>query len=291
MRKALLAALALTTTATATALTLGTSPALSDSSTVEAAETGMSAKRLDIVGLTSSGTTLVTVSSNNPAKARSTVAVTGLTGDARLVGVDYRAADGRLYGLGDQGGIYTLAPSGAATAFGRLTVALEGTAFGVDVNPAADALRIVSNTGQNLRQAFATPAGPTAVDTRLSTPPTVGDTTGIAGAAYTNNDASPATATTLYDISTTTDSVLVQAPANSGTLSPTGLLGVDATGDAGFDIYSFVQDGKAQGQRAYAALTVGGRSSLYAVTLFNGEARRVGALPQQVTDIAIPLGQ
>ena len=32
---------------------------------------------------------------------------------------------------------------------------LEGENFGVDFNPAANALRIVSDTGQNLRQPFA----------------------------------------------------------------------------------------------------------------------------------------
>jgi len=36
-----------------------------------------------------------------------------------------------------------------ATSFSQLTVPLEGSFFGVDFNPAANALRIISDTGQN----------------------------------------------------------------------------------------------------------------------------------------------
>ena len=58
----------------------------------------------------------------------------------------------------------------------------------------------------------------------------------MTGAAYTNNDLATDTATTLFDLDTTLDQVALQAPANAGTLSATGKLGVDAGGDAGFDI-------------------------------------------------------
>ena len=37
----------------------------------------------------------------------------------------------------------------------QLTVGLDGYFFGVNFNPAANALRIISNTGQNLRHPFA----------------------------------------------------------------------------------------------------------------------------------------
>jgi hypothetical protein len=32
----------------------------------------------------------------------------GLKGDRSLVGIDYRVQDGKLYGVGDQGGVYTI---------------------------------------------------------------------------------------------------------------------------------------------------------------------------------------
>ena len=78
--------------------------------------------------------------------------VTGLTGDTALVGIDFRPATGALVGLGNQGGIYTIDPAtGVATNRVQLSEALSGTSFGVDFNPTVDRLRIVSDTGQNLR--------------------------------------------------------------------------------------------------------------------------------------------
>ncbi|MEK2481574.1 DUF4394 domain-containing protein, partial [Lactobacillus acidophilus] len=70
--------------------------------------------------------------------------------------------DGLLYAVGSSGRIYTInTSSGAATVKATLTAdatdttlpftALSGTEFGVDLNPVADRLRVVSNTGQNLR--------------------------------------------------------------------------------------------------------------------------------------------
>ena len=59
--------------------------------------------------------------------------------------------DGKLYGVGNGGGVYTIDPRTAAATFvNALTVPLDGTTFGVDFNPAADRLRIISDTGQNL---------------------------------------------------------------------------------------------------------------------------------------------
>ena len=69
--------------------------------------------------------------------------------------------------------------------------------------------------------------GATTVNTALTTPPTAGTTLGVTAAAYTNNDLDPTTATTLFDINTTTDRVVIQAPPGNGTLNPTGNLRVD----------------------------------------------------------------
>ena len=79
--------------------------------------------------------------------------ISGLQGsDSALVGMDFRVQDGLLYGVGNGGGLYTIdTDSALATPAGQLTVVLSGTSFGVDFNPAANALRIISDTGQNLR--------------------------------------------------------------------------------------------------------------------------------------------
>ena len=57
-----------------------------------------------------------------------------------------------LYGVGNGGGVYSIDPATAQASFvSQLSVALDGTSFGVDFNPAAGRLRIVSDAGQNLR--------------------------------------------------------------------------------------------------------------------------------------------
>jgi hypothetical protein len=117
--------------------------------------------------------------------------------------------------------------------------------------------------------------------------------TGVTGAAYTNNDADPNTATTLYDIDSMLDQTVIQSPANSGMLAATGKLGVDTGPAVGFDIYGTVRNGTTVDVKGLAALTVGGQSSLYEIALINGRASSQGAFSprHQVIGIAIPLNQ
>ncbi|MBB5874279.1 hypothetical protein F4553_007713 [Allocatelliglobosispora scoriae] len=240
------------------------------------------------IGLTSTQS-LVTFRVDEPARTRSLGAVSGLVGDTRIVGIDYRVQDRKLYGVGEQGGIYTFIGA-AATKVSQLTAALSGQFFGVDFNPAADRLRIVSDTGQNLRHDVT--LGTTITDAPLTYPPAVAAVAGVSAVAYTNNDLDPTTGTTLYDLDTVLDQAAVQSPANAGLLALTGKLGVDAGADAGFDIRSTVYQGKATAATGYAALSVGGRYRLYAVNLITGAARRIGTFPTstQVSDIAVQLG-
>jgi hypothetical protein len=248
--------------------------------------------RLRAVGLTSDQR-LVSFRVNEPDKARGTAKVSGLQGDKRLVGIDFRVQDGKLYGVGDAGGVYTLTANDAkATKVSQLTVALSGTYFGVDFNPAADRLRVVSDTGQNLRHNV-NAGGTTNADTALTYPPATTVVSGVTAVAYTNNDLNADTATALYDIDTMLDQVALQAPANSGQLSPIGKLGVDAGTDAGFDIYSRVRSGRAVDATGYATLSVGGRTALYQISLITGRADRLGSFPggTKVTDLAVSLNQ
>jgi hypothetical protein len=257
-------------------------------------------RSLQVVGLTTDGR-LVRFDGATPGRTRGIGKVKGLAGDQSLVGVDYRVQDGKLYGVGNAGGIYTLSTGdAAATKVGQLTVALSGNSFGVDFNPAANRLRVVSDTGQNLRHNLddataTTPplAGMTVMDGTLTVPPATTPVMGVAGAAYTNNDLDPNTATTLFDLDTAADQIVVQSPANAGALAPTGKLLVDAGPVAGFDIYSRTAVGSTQANLGFATVSVLGRSSLYQVSLLTGRASRIGSFrpSAQVADIAIPLDQ
>lgn len=247
----------------------------------------------DAVGLAKDGTALVRFDTDRPNKAKKPVALKGLQGDDALVGIDRRVQNGKLYGVGDEGGVYTLArTTGRATKVGQLSVALDGTRFGVDFNPAANALRVISDTGQNLRQPFGTgdaPSAPTVADGTLNY---LGVTApGVTGAAYTNNDLAADTATTLFVVDTTLDQVAIQSPANSGSLAATGKLGVDAGADAGFDIRTTLKKGTSVGSTAYAVLSVGGQQRLYTVDLLTGDVSRGGALRHGVSDIAVDLAR
>ncbi|MFF8683142.1 DUF4394 domain-containing protein [Streptomyces sp. NPDC015237] len=249
-------------------------------------------------GLTAVGLTkdqrLVQFNVDQPTRTRSLGKVSGLSGDKKLVGIDFRVQNERLYGVGDKGGVYTLNTMNAkAMKVSQLTVALAGKAFGVDFNPAANRLRIISDTGQNLRHNIDDPAAPrtTTADGTLTNPTTPPSTaTGVTGAAYTNNDLNTATATTLFDLDTMADSISLQSPANAGTLAPTGKLGVNADPDAGLDIHYNPASGM---NYAFATIKTGGAYRLYAVNLLNGKATGKGTFPKkyQVTDLALPIEQ
>ncbi len=226
----------------------------------------------------------------DPGDLRRVGEISGLKGDSRIVGIDFRVQNGKLYGVGDEGGIYVLNRSDAsANKVSQLTVALEGSQFGVDFNPAADRLRVVSNTGQNLRHDV-NEGGATTVDTPLTYPPATTTAEGIAAAAYTNNDLDATTSVTLFDIDVNLDQVAIQAPANSGQLSATGLLGVDAD-RAGFDIYSTVSEGKTVRNAPYATLRVDRTWRFYKVSPLTGDAELVRGYAggTRVTDIAVRL--
>ncbi|MEV5101534.1 DUF4394 domain-containing protein [Streptomyces massasporeus] len=245
-------------------------------------------------GISGDGTLMATFTTDRPQVLDWVRAVTGLSGDTGLIGIDFRVQDGLMYGVGNKGGIYTIKTPPATTdvvvtKVSQLQYALHGANFGVDFNPAADRLRVISDNGQNLRHNLGDHS--TVQDLNLTTPPVEGTTKGVSAAAYTNNDLNAATATTLVDINTTTDQVVLQSPANNGTLAPTGSLGIGAGINAGMDIYSTLSGGKTVDNAAFASLTPNGAGtpSLYGINVFTGQATSIGQFPLNITDLAISL--
>jgi len=168
------------------------------------------------------------------------------TGDT-LLGIDFRPATGQLIAVGSQGTIYNINSStGVASVIGTPTAMPAGTSFGVDFNPAPDRIRFVSNTGQDLRlnPNDSTIAGTDGVLAFDSADANAGAQPNIVGAAYTNNVAgTPATGTTLYEIDSRLDALVIQGSVNAtpinpntGTLFTLAPLGVKVTNNVSFDI-------------------------------------------------------
>ncbi len=211
-----------------------------------------------------SSSQLVRFDSATPGTVVTIGAITGLQGGETVLGIDFRPATGQLYALGSTGRLYILNRTTAAASFAAtLSVPLSGTAFGVDFNPTVDRLRIVSNTGQNLR--VNPNDGVTITDGAIN-----GGATGAESAAYINNF-NGSTATTLFDINAATDTLYTQNPPNNGTLVAVGPLGVNVTDINGFDFTS-------SNGTAYAALTVGAVTGLYTINTTTGAATLVGAI-------------
>ncbi len=204
-----------------------------------------------------SGTTTTTTTVGN---------IGGLQAGENIVGIDFRPANGQLYALGSSSRLYTInVGTGVATQVGTTgAFTLNGTEFGFDFNPTVDRIRVVSNTGQNLR------LNPNDGALAATDPNLNPGTPQVTAAAYTNNFAG-ATTTTLYDIDTNNDTLYRQDPANAGTLVAVGALGVDASAVNGFDIAS-------SNGSAFAALTVGGTTRLYSINLTTGAATAVGTI-------------
>ena len=268
-----------------------------DSGSCESGDGSRRSSSLQVVGLTDDQR-LICFNERNPGDARNLGFVSGLMGDTKLIGIDFRVQDRLMYGVGDKGGVYRIdTRNAAATKVSQLTATLAGTSFGVDFNPAADRLRIVSDTGQNLRHNI-NAGGVTLTDDPLDYPTAINTpgpiAIGVTGSAYTNNDLDPTTATTLYALDTRLDQIAIQSPPNDGTLAATGKLTVDTIASVGFDIYSTIRDGVTVAVQSLASLqTADGAISLYSVSLPTGKAATRGsfAAGNKVTDIAIPLNQ
>ena len=232
-----------------------------------AADIGTSASNLTVYGLTTANQ-LVSFNSSRPNTILRTVAITGLAGGENLLGIDFRPATGQLFGLGSTSRLYTInTTTGAATAVGSAgAFTLSGTDFGFDFNPTVDRIRVVSNTGQNLR------LNPNDGTLTMTDGPLNPGTPQVTAAAYTNSFAG-ATTTTLYDIDSGTDALYTQNPPNAGTLNLVGPLGINIDASNGFDI--------ANGSGVALAgvqLAGGTTSQLYSINLTTGAASFIGPI-------------
>jgi hypothetical protein len=220
------------------------------------------------------GSSLVRVDTNDLPSPSSPTLVSGMQVGENLVGIDQRPATGELYGIGSTSRVYVLDPmTAAATQVGTAGgFTLNGTAFGTDISPVPDQMRVVSNTEQNLRL---NPNNGSLTSTDGPLNPTPAN---VVAAAYTNNVAG-ATSTTLYDIDSQAGTLLTQGSVggtpqspNTGTLNSVGPLGLGPSlGEAiGFDIGA---DGS-----SFATITDTGQSKLFGINLNTGQATNLGTI-------------
>lgn len=215
------------------------------------------------IALTASGR-LISFDRATPGTLVGTVTVSGLASGESLLGIDVRPADGRLYAVSSAGRVYTVDPStGVATLAATLAAdatdltlpfaAIAGTRLGVDFNPTVDRLRVVTNSGQNLRINVDT--GATTTDGLL----TLAGGASVSAAAYTNSF-DGATATQLWVLNGTDNRLYLQNPPNDGVLAGGVELGVTVGSDASFDI-------DATSNVGVAAFTAGATTTLYSIDL------------------------
>lgn len=237
-----------------------------------------------VYSIANDGTTLVRFDSANPAAVTTIGAFSGAT--TRLAGMDFRPADGQLYGFNQaDSGIYRVdVGSGATTLVSTATVAITSPRMGIDFNPVPDRLRVVAPSDQNLRINVANGVVANGgdgslkyVDGNAAVNPSIVD------AAYTFHDRDPATGTTLYYIDSLLDVLATTNAPNDGNMTVVGALGVDTDGFTGFDIFT---DGSVN--TAFASLTNNGQSSLYTINLSTGAATLLGAIgAQQLYGLAV----
>ena len=226
----------------------------------------------DLIGLTDNNQ-LVLFNSTQPGQAQ-TIPVIGL--DGTLLGIDSRPANGLIYGL-TANQLYTIAigaDQAVATLVSTLSTPFDGGQIsGVDFNPVPDRLRVVGSNNQNFRINVDT--GQVLVDGSLAfagTDANAGVDPNVTAAAYINSFAG-ATSTTLYNIDSNLDTLVIQSPPNDGTLVTVGSLGVDFEDVAGFDVLTSPA-GPSGTNTAFAVSNV----TLYSIDLATGQATEIGAI-------------
>jgi len=248
----------------------------------------------ETITLLDDGTSLVFIDSAAPSVSLGSVAITGLQVGEVISGIDFRPANGLLYGLGASAAgtvaqLYQISTTtGAATPIGASFALNASTVVGMDFNPVADRLRVISNVGTNLRIDPAT--GAVTPDTNADYAP--GDpnegTGNVSSAlAYSNNFVGAVT-TTLYGINYANAVILVTVGSPNGApVSPnTGqMFTVGSTGLLNFSNLRTGLDISAGGT-AYAAIN--SPIQLYTVNLATAAVTPVGSFPVgTIRDLAV----
>lgn len=219
--------------------------------------------------------TLLFIDPVTPDRIARGVALSGIVSGDSIKDIDYRPADGVLYGIGALGYLYRINTStGACLAVATSPLYMNGSLPGIDFIPTTDKLRIVSNADVNLR---INPDSVSISNTDLALAYQSADVNDgvnpqVSTVAYSNNFAGTSS-TILYGLDLGIRVLVIKNPPSDGKLVTVGPLGISSVfaDTSGFDI-------SASGT-AYAALcTIGSTWKLYTIDLNTGAATLVNTI-------------
>ena len=251
-----------------------------------------------VFALTDAGD-LISFRADAPGLVLSSAPVTGLTPSESLVGIDFRLANGGLYGVGVDGlanvRLYTIAPTtGVATLVTVSPFGLVGPGSScISVNPSTDRIRLI--VGDRSMRMHPDTGALVATDASLAydlADPNASADPNVLGVAYSNNVVG-SLPTTLFAVDTDLDAlVTLGGPGglpspNTGLLFTVGDLGINASSSvAGFDIHT-----SGGVDTAYLATVTPAfaTSLLFTVELASGSPTFVGAIgtPDLVVAMAV----
>jgi hypothetical protein len=238
---------------------------------------------METVYAVTDGAELIQFNAGAPQKILSRKPLTGLPANDWIAGIDFRVSRGVLFALTASGRLFTLdTATGALQPVGSLPpVLIQGGAIGMNFNPVADRIRVVTDTGQNLRLHPETGAL-AATDPPLAYAagdPRQGQVPHVSAAAYTYNKQNDKL-TTNYAIDRmagvlvtqgTVEGVQPAVSPNTGQLRSVGALGTGPLTAAALDIAD-------TDNTALAALRQNGKTRLHLVNLATGQATVLGTV-------------
>jgi hypothetical protein len=252
--------------------------------------------------LLETGNVLRFIDTGAPSFVQRTVTISGLQANESITAIDYRPANGVLYGIGVlDGGIsrlYTInTTTGAATLLGGgafdSRVGLSRTSgLGMDFNPVVDRIRLVNNVGTNMRVHPDTATATVDTGTDFASGDVNQNNSNSPNSIAYSNNVAGAQSTTLYGVVSGNGPQVVTIGSTGGSpVSPnTGLMfTVGATGTPG---YAGLHQGMDICPSGVAYAIFDNDNSLYTVNLSTGVATLRGSLPSSTTqgpmDLAAP---
>lgn len=225
----------------------------------------------EALAVTSSSNCLVRFSLSDP----STVTPIGeLDSAGDVVGLDFRPASGELFALTAMGELLLVDPMTAETTQVTASIGdLEGQRYDIDFNPAANALRLISDAKQNFRLGSAG-----LVESAMATAlvdGTFGYLQGVVATAYTN--VNPGQEGTMMFVISADSRTFYQQDPNVGLLTRIGGLfaSADTVDVKGYNVFT-AADGS---NEHYAVFDVDGTVGLYSIDPATAETVLLKQLP------------